>query len=160
VDRAVRFIAWVGMVAALPVAVRADRPSGATRARSLAAAARRAGEELGGGRLVVDSLEKAGPLGVQLAFEWLSHPEPRLRATGATYLGLRGSRRAVPELIRLLRDPDAGVRRAAAAALGGIGDPRALPFLERDLGAEDFAVGEAILEAARRIRAAQPREDG
>ena len=96
----------------------------------------------------------------ELALEWLNSPDPKLRLTGAAYLGLRGSPRAVPELIRLLRDADPAVRRAAATALGKIGDPRALPFLERDLGTEDFAMGEAILDAARRIRAAQSRKAG
>ncbi len=40
------------------------------------------------------------------------------------------------------------------------GDARALPLLERDLGTGDDATGEAILDAARRIRAAQPGQEG
>jgi HEAT repeat protein len=52
----------------------------------------------------------------------------------AAYLLWDCSDRAVPVLVRLLRDPDAEVRVMAARALSGRTDPRALGPLLRSLG--------------------------
>jgi HEAT repeat protein len=149
----------VGCLAAL--AVRRDHEVDAARARDVVVPAPRARanatEER---RRVCDALERAGPLGLRLSFFLLRDPEARVRAGTASYLGLRGSRLAVPHLVRLLHDPEPLVRGAAAASLGAIGDPQALPFLERALADDDLEVVDAALDATRRIREAQeaPRE--
>ena len=116
-----------------------------------------AGERAGA---VLEGLEEAGPGGLAAAFEMLDDPSPQVRAGAAAYLGRRGSRRAVPHLIRRLRDDDRLVRLTAARALGAIADPRALPFLERALGSDHLDVAEAALLAARRIRAIQGSDLG
>ncbi len=51
------------------------------------------------------------------------------RAGAAETLGVCGTRRALPELGRLLRDRDADVRVVAARALGRLGGAGAVPFL-------------------------------
>jgi HEAT repeat protein len=51
------------------------------------------------------------------------------RARAGDLLGLASINRAVPELMRLLRDRDVDVRRTAARALGFIGDAAAVPAL-------------------------------
>lgn len=58
------------------------------------------------------------------------------RAAAADLLGVAATRRALPELVALLGDPDATVRAAAARSLGKLGHPGAVPFLLAGVGAE------------------------
>lgn len=59
----------------------------------------------------------------------LRHPELERRKTAVVGLGKHRIRRAVPELSRLVKDPDDLLRTALARALIKIGDMRALPAL-------------------------------
>jgi HEAT repeat protein len=72
-------------------------------------------------------LEKTGVVNVAL-LDLHSRSGVR-RAHAADLLGLASINRAVPELVRLLRDRDVDVRRTAARALGLIGDAAAVPAL-------------------------------
>lgn len=58
------------------------------------------------------------------------------RAAAADLLGVAATRRALPELVALLGDPDAQVRAAAARSLGKLGHPGAVPFLLAGVGAD------------------------
>jgi HEAT repeat protein len=61
----------------------------------------------------------------------LDHPEPETRARAALILGLRGERRGVAPLMRIVREAkDALLMEAAVQALGRIGDPRCRAALE------------------------------
>ena len=72
-----------------------------------------------------------------------------LRRNVAIALGNLGDGRAVPELVRVLSDPnDAFVRGHAAWALGRIGGPAARAALDTALGAEEDAQARAEIEAA------------
>jgi len=72
-----------------------------------------------------------------------------LRRNVAIALGNFGDGRAVPELVRALRDPDdAFVRGHAAWALGRIGGPAARAALDAALKAEEDAQARAEIEAA------------
>ncbi len=59
----------------------------------------------------------------------LRHPELDRRKTAVVALGKHRIRRAVPELSRLVKDPDDLLRMALARALVKIGDIRAVPAL-------------------------------
>jgi CHAT domain-containing protein len=67
----------------------------------------------------------------------LAAAEPAQRLAAARTLRRRRFRPAVPELGRLLWDPDPGVQRVAALALADINDPAALPQLIRRSGQDD-----------------------
>jgi epoxyqueuosine reductase len=72
-----------------------------------------------------------------------------LRRNVAIALGNAGDERAVPELVRALRDPnDAFVRGHAAWALGRIRGPAARAALDAALKAEEDAQARAEIEAA------------
>ena len=147
-----RFVACVALAAAAALGVRHDH--GQIHARAAGVEGLAEASALDGSarsRAVVEALEQAGPAGLALGFEALGDPVAEVRAGGIAYLASRRSRRSVPHLIRLLRDPVPLVRRAAAVALGAIGAPQALPFLRRAMTSDDPGVAEAALRAARRI---------
>jgi len=71
------------------------------------------------------------------------------RARGAERLGRMGSPKAVPSLLRVIRnikDEDEDVRGAALRALGRIRDPRALPGLIEALGYPEASLPPRIAE--------------
>ena len=72
-------------------------------------------------------------------------------------LGFRGENPAVPDLAKLLTDPDARVAAAAATALGQIGDSKALQALQNaavhSAGPVHNAVVDARLRGANRLLA-------
>jgi hypothetical protein len=71
------------------------------------------------------------------------------RASAAERLGRIGSSRAVPALLRVVRDikdEDEDVRGAALRALGRIRDPRALPGLIEALGYPEASIPPRIAE--------------
>ena len=61
----------------------------------------------------------------------------RHRAEAAWTLGQQGDKKAVPHLVKVLKDPDASVRAAAADALGKLGGKEAAPALGELLKDED-----------------------
>ena len=95
--------------------------------------------------------------------------EALAKTTGITKVGVIGSlgfredKEAVPELVRLLKDPDAEVAGAAAAALGRIGTPeaaRALGAFRTDAPESLRTVAaEASLAAAERLLRQGRQED-
>jgi HEAT repeat protein len=61
----------------------------------------------------------------------LDHPEPETRARAALILGLRGEKRGIEPLIRVVREgKDASLMEAALEALGRLGEPRCRAVLE------------------------------
>ncbi len=137
---------------AVALALRDDRAASGAGPQALDAALRRRPATSDGVRA---ALLSAGASGLRMAFGLLDDPDAAVRAGAASYLGSRGSRLAVPTLIRLLRDPDGEVRRAAAKALGSARDRQALPFLERAVGEGEPLLAEAALGAVREIRRAE-----
>jgi hypothetical protein len=79
----------------------------------------------------------------------LSSRQAWRRAAAAFALGDMGSRRAVPALVRRLRDPAPEVRTAAARSLGRLGAPEAVqPLAETlvDASVPATLAGQALLE--------------
>lgn len=86
-------------------------------------------------------------------------PDWRVRASSGRAVGRLGTREAVPELVRGLRDPQVDVRVVCAAALWRLPDPAAVPALlelikDGDESARDWAV--LALGVIRDQRATQP----
>lgn len=77
----------------------------------------------------------------------LSAPEPEMRYEAARASGELRLRKATPDLIRLLEDPDREVQEGAIWALGQIGGPQAKRALEQMAEGEDETLQEAIEEA-------------
>jgi hypothetical protein len=86
----------------------------------------------------------------RLARAELTNPSPAMRAQAAYACGELEAKSALPELLRLLRDPEQLVRLAAINALGRIGGPRAQQALEALIAGSDeveaFAAEEALEE--------------
>jgi hypothetical protein len=78
--------------------------------------------------------------------------DEKARIAAAVGLGRIADERAVPVLIRALRDPSAVVRGVAASALGHIGDSRAVPALEKLLADGSEPVRARAKEALAAIR--------
>jgi hypothetical protein len=78
--------------------------------------------------------------------------DEKARIAAAVGLGRIADERAVPVLIRALRDPSAVVRGVAASALGHIGDSRAVPALEKLLADGSEPVRARAREALAAIR--------
>lgn len=84
----------------------------------------------------------------------LQDANPANRQTAARLLGLRGVRKAVPDLIAALGDPDAGTRLNAVQALSTLNDPSALSALERLSSDPDVEVRRKAEAAVVRMKAA------
>lgn len=69
-------------------------------------------------------------------------------------LGKFGDLRALPTVVKALRDKHANVRVSAAAALGQIGDPSALPALTEALRDTDFTETNAATTVAKEAQKA------
>jgi HEAT repeat protein len=67
------------------------------------------------------ALVELGPAALPELLRIADHPEPQVRATAVTLLGLVGDSGDSAVAVRALRDPSAEVRAAAAEALGRIG---------------------------------------
>jgi HEAT repeat protein len=67
-----------------------------------------------------------------------------------TSLAARGEKRAVPQLVQLLKANDSATACAAASALGQINSPDALKALEQTLAASDPALHKAAVDACLR----------
>lgn len=83
----------------------------------------------------------------------------RVRASAGRALGRLGTRDAVPDLVRALRDPVVDVRVVAAAAIWRLPDPAAVPALlellaDEDASARQWAV--LALGVIRDVRAVPP----
>jgi HEAT repeat protein len=86
-------------------------------------------------------------------------PDWRVRASSGRALGRLGTRDAVPDLVRALRDPQVEVRVVAAAALWRLPDPAAVPALLEVLSDSDAAARQwaaLALGVIRDQRATQP----
>lgn len=81
--------------------------------------------------------------------------DPRIRYQLVEALGETGSRKATPQLTRLLNDEEDNVRRAAARALVQLRDPRAIDaVLERLEGGEnDYQMSNTLVKALGRMGA-------
>ena len=78
-----------------------------------------------------------------------------MRQLAARLLGLRNVKRAVPMLIKALKDKDAGTRIQAVKALGIIGDPSALPAVEKLVNDPDPNVRRKAQMAATLLKSLQ-----
>jgi len=86
--------------------------------------------------------------------------DEKARIAAAVGLGRLADERAVPALIRALRDPSPVVRGVAASALGHIGDSRAVPALEKLLADDSEAVRARAKDAISAIRDHEARLSG
>jgi hypothetical protein len=86
--------------------------------------------------------------------------DEKARIAAAVGLGRLADERAVPVLIRALRDPSSVVRGVAASALGHIGDSRAVPALEKLLSDDSQPVRTRAKEAIAAIREREARLSG
>jgi HEAT repeat protein len=73
-----------------------------------------------------------------------------LKAGVINSLGLRREAGAVPELAKLLTDPDVQVARASAASLGDIASPEALKALQNQLNASNSSSQDAVVDGCLR----------
>ena len=83
----------------------------------------------------------------------------RVRASAGRAIGRLGTRDAVPDLVRALRDPVVDVRVVAAAAIWRLPDPAAVPALIELLGDADASARQwaaLALGVIRDTRAVQP----
>jgi HEAT repeat protein len=80
------------------------------------------------------ALVELGPAAVPELRRTADHPEPQVRATAVTLLGLVGDSGDSAVAARALRDPSAEVRAAAAEALGRIGSSSTETDLRAALG--------------------------
>jgi HEAT repeat protein len=83
----------------------------------------------------------------------------RVRASAGRALGRLGTRDAVPDLVRALRDPVVDVRVVAAAAIWRLPDPAAVPALIELLGDADASARQwaaLALGVIRDVRAVPP----
>jgi HEAT repeat protein len=67
------------------------------------------------------ALLELGPAAVPELRRIAEHPDPQIRATAVTLVGLVGDSRDAPLAVRALEDPSADVRRVAAETLARIG---------------------------------------
>jgi HEAT repeat protein len=118
-----------------------------------------------------DAAESLGKIAnqqdVQIFIETLGDVSPAVQKAAADALGKIGDSKAVPSLIRVLRNRSLSlpVRKAAAGALGKIGDPQALQPLnnalkEPDLRSDAASVIEQIqvsIEWAKEQEKVNPR---
>jgi HEAT repeat protein len=79
--------------------------------------------------LTVFSLAGLGEEAFDSLLAVLNNPKAKGRAHAAAALGLIGDQRAVPVLLKALRDNDPVLRSRAAVALGRVGDPNAFDSL-------------------------------
>lgn len=79
--------------------------------------------------LVLSELSAREPLSLDHALSRLSRPPWYAKSAALKVIGRRRLREAVPEMGRVIRDPNADVRRSAAEALGQIGGEEALRLL-------------------------------
>ena len=86
--------------------------------------------------------------------------DEKARIAAAVGLGRLADARAVPALVRALRDSSAVVRGVAASALGRIGDTRAVPGLERLKNDTSDVVRTRAKEALGLIREKEARLSG
>ncbi|MBM3305434.1 MAG: HEAT repeat domain-containing protein [Candidatus Aminicenantes bacterium] len=78
---------------------------------------------------VLKELLERDPLCVKQALERLDRPPWYAKSAALKIIGQKRIREALPELRRVIRDPNADVRRSAAEALGEIGGREALGLL-------------------------------
>lgn len=96
-------------------------------------------------------------------FEESERDDPRVRRYLALTLGRLGDRRAVPALLRAIRDEPAGrpadpeTQVYAVWALGAIGDPSALPELVRLGASEDAGLRKTAVHALAAFDVAEAR---
>jgi hypothetical protein len=89
-----------------------------------------------------------------------SDDDDKARIAAAVALGRIGDAKAVPALIRALKDKSPVVRGMAASALGRIGDERAIPALEKLLGDPSDAVRDRARDALALIKEKHARKSG
>lgn len=78
---------------------------------------------------VLKELSAREPLNLVHALSRLDRPPWYAKSAALKVIGRRRIREAVPEMSRVIRDPNADVRRSAAEALGEIGGEEALRLL-------------------------------
>jgi HEAT repeat protein len=79
--------------------------------------------------LVQRELSAREPLSLGQALNRLGRPPWYAKSAALKVIGRRRLREAIPEMRRVIRDPNADVRRSAAEALGEIGGEEALRLL-------------------------------
>jgi hypothetical protein len=86
----------------------------------------------------------------------LGDPSYKVRVQAALVLGKLGDKRAVPALIKALKDQNASVRGVTCASLGRLGDPAAVPALKEVLGDGESFVRQAAEKALGQLASAAP----
>ncbi|MFP4597043.1 MAG: AAA family ATPase [Persicimonas sp.] len=102
-----------------------------------------------------DQLYGLGPKVLPVLREALSSYHYRRRMAAATNLGRLGDGQAVPELVRLLNDPQAGVREMSLFALGILGDKSVTDAIVNSLNDYDADVRYRALVALSDLGYAQ-----
>jgi len=114
------------------------------------------GPNVGARDAAAAALGRIGGPAVPALLERLGAPDPELRQTAASVLGVIGDRRAVPSLVARMADEDPNVRAAAAEALGKAGGGAAVEALHAALESDDATLRLTALEALVQQRACAP----
>ncbi|MBI3830869.1 MAG: HEAT repeat domain-containing protein [Planctomycetes bacterium] len=85
----------------------------------------------------------------------LNHRVWEVRRDSCEELGLRGDKRAVQHLVRLLADGVGAVRFSAADALGKLGDKSVIPQLIKQLDNAHFGAYGPVIESLANLKAAE-----
>ena len=85
----------------------------------------------------------------------LNHRIWEVRRDACEEMALRGDKRAVPHLVRLLKDGVGGVRFAAADSLGKLGDKSVIPNLIKQLGNPHFGAFGPVIEALANLKSTE-----
>ncbi|MCW8129952.1 MAG: HEAT repeat domain-containing protein [Planctomycetota bacterium] len=85
----------------------------------------------------------------------LNHRVWEVRRDACEELGLRGDRRAVPHLVRLLADGVGAVRFSAADALGKLGDKSVIPQLIKQLDNKHFGAYGPVIESLANLKSVE-----
>ncbi|MBI5480449.1 MAG: HEAT repeat domain-containing protein [Deltaproteobacteria bacterium] len=95
-----------------------------------------------------------------LARTLASDPSYKVRVQAALVLGKLGDKRAVPHLIKALKDSHPTVRAVSCGALGRLGDASAVNSLKEAAKDEESMVRQAAEKALQQLQAAPPPASG
>jgi HEAT repeat protein len=82
----------------------------------------------------------------------LNHPVWEVRRDACEEMGLRGDKRAISYLVRMLHDGVGAVRFSAAEALGKLGDHSVVPHLTKLLEDPHFGAYGPVVEALANLK--------
>jgi hypothetical protein len=91
-----------------------------------------------------------------LTHSLLGDPSYKVRVQAALVLGKLGDRRAVPALVKALKDENSSVRGVSCSSLGRLGDPSAVPALREATKDGESFVRQAAEKALAQLQGAAP----